>query len=354
MNPQEVIEAAIADGAFPGASWAFGSADRIETGSAGRHTYDDDSPEVKSDSIYDIASLTKVVATTSTAMLLSQMDELDIEKPVQFYLPEFTGAGKEDVTVLNLLLHNSGLPPHREYWKEFPSLLQAWSGIPQEELVYKPGSETQYSCVGFIILSMVLESILNGGGTVQGLKEFEVFTELSVLCRLQMGHSTFRPGPFTRRLCVPTEVVEDGFLRQGLIKGEVHDENAFFLGGVAGNSGLFSTAADLARFAQCLLRGGDGIFQEGFLKVWTAREDESSTRALGWDTKAEFGSSAGDLFGPNSFGHTGFTGTSIWIDPVAGAFGVLVSNRVNPTRENQKITTVRPRFYNAVYNSIKA
>jgi len=345
-SPQQIIQDAIEQGAFPGATWAFGTKDFIETGSAGRYTQEAESREVTADTIYDLASVSKVVATTSVAMLLSQMEELDIELPVSHYLPSFPG----DATVLNLLLHNSGLPPHVELWKLYEDRAAAWKGLPLTPLAYETGAETQYSCIGFIVLSMILEKLMNGGNDpTDMLKEFEVFAELSIFTRLSMGHTTFRPGPFTRRSIPPTEVNE-----RGEVQGVVHDENAWFLGGVAGNAGLFSSAPDLAKFAQCLLKGGDGIFREDFIRVWTRRESESSTRALGWDTKSEIGSSAGSEFGKHSFGHLGFTGTSLWIDPEEGIFAALLSNRTYPSRENQLITEVRPAFHDAVAQIIRA
>lgn len=353
MIPSEVVERAITSGAFPGAAWAMGTLDHIETGEAGRYTYEPDSAAVDSETVYDIASLTKVVATTSVTMLLSQMSELDVELPVAHYLPEFGGAGREEVRVLDLLTHRSGLPAHREYWNLFDSPEAAFAGIPQEAFVHEPGSQTEYSCVGFIVLAMVLEKILNGGQKVKSFKEFEVFAELSVFCRLNMGHTTYRPGPFTRRKVPPTEVHPDGHFRAGVVQGTVHDENAYFLGGVSGNAGLFSSAADIGRFAQCILRGGDDIFDQGHLLMWTQREDETSTRAMGWDTKSPVDPSCGQRFGPLSFGHLGFTGCSLWIDPEAKLFGVLLSNRVHPTRDNTFIQSVRPEFYDAVYGFLQ-
>jgi CubicO group peptidase (beta-lactamase class C family) len=352
VSTLDVIENAIEAGAFPGACWAFGTSESMEIGYSGQLTYEPSSELVSPGTIYDLASLTKVIATTSVAMLLSTMEEIDIETPIKDVLPEFNGGEKDQVTWLNLLLHNAGLPPHLELWKLFDSPEKAWEGLPETKLIYSPGTETQYSCIGFLILSMALEKVLNGGQKVKSLREFEIFAELSILCRLQMGHTTFRPGPFTRRSCAPTEIVSDG-LRNGVLVGEVHDENAWFLGGVGGNSGLFSTAGDIGRFAQCYLRGGEGIFREDFIRTWTRRESADSTRALGWDTKNDFGSSAGDMFGEHSFGHLGFTGTSLWIDPVNDIFGVLLTNRVHPTRENALITEIRPEFYDAVYWELK-
>ena len=346
LAPKTVVLDAIEQGAFPGASWAYGTLDYMEVGAAGRYTQAEDSKEVAADTVYDLASVTKVVATTSVAMLLSQMEELDIELPVQHYLPEFA---HPDITVLNLLLHNSGLAPHVELWKQYGARQDAWKGLMELPLIYPTGTETQYSCMGFIVLSMILERLMNGHQLVTDtLKEFEIFAELSIFTRLNMGHTTFRPGPFTRRSVPPTEINE-----RGEVQGVVHDENAWFLGGVSGNAGLFGSAVDLAKFAQCLLRGGDGIFREDHVRVWTQRESDQSSRALGWDTPSP-GSSAGTEFGPNSFGHTGFTGTSIWVDPEAQMFSVLLSNRTYPSRANDKHIAVRPEFQNSVARFIRA
>lgn len=352
MNPAELVQAALAEGVFPAAQWAYGDLNQIHLGSAGTFTGAPDSVAVTSDSMFDVASLTKVVATTSVAMLLSQMDELDVERPVEDYLPEFVGDGKEHVRVVDLLLHRSGLPAHREIWRMWPEPSEAYAAIPRIPLI-RPTGETEYSCIGFIVLAMVLEKILNGGQAVFSFKEFEIFAELSVFTRLNMGHTTFRPGPFSRRSCVITEVFNEPGFREGVAQGFVHDENAFFLGGVSGNAGLFSSAGDLARFAQCLLRGGDELFDPAHIAMWTQREDGSSTRAMGWDTKSAESPSCGAHFSPLSYGHLGFTGCSLWIDPLAQAFGVLLSNRVHPTRENDKIISFRPTFYDAVFEALR-
>lgn len=262
---------------------------------------------------FDLASLTKVLVTTPRSR-----EFLPLDVSVNDLWPAF---GKPEITVRKLLLHESGLPAHRELWEQCATPDDVWPTLAAMPLEYEPGSQAVYSCMGFLALGFLLEQA-NA-------------PEPNSWLASHYGTQFLRFNPPADARCLPTEF--------GL-KGRVHDENARFLGGIAGNAGLFGTVEGVAIATQKILRSEPG--------KWTQRASAQSTRALGWDTKSETGSSAGEKFGPKSFGHTGFTGTSLWVDPEAGIFGVLLTNRVNPTRENLKIQEFRPKFYDAVYDSL--
>ena len=303
--------------------------------------------------LYDLASLTKVVATTTVAMHLVESGQLDLERKVQDYVPEFQGEGKERIAVADLLTHSSGMLWWTDLWARHGHLnpTDAKKAYLEEifelPLVDQPGVNTTYSDLGILLLGEILE---RAGGL-----GYEALVRREVLDPLAMTDSSFAPPPSARARIAPTEV--DGEWRKRLVHGEVHDENAFGLGGVAPHAGLFSTASDLAKLAQTLLNGGTyngHRFLNGTtIQRFTRRAGRvgGSSRALGWDTPFD-PSSSGAYFSSDSFGHTGFTGTSIWIDPRQELFVILLTNRVHPTRENREIVRLRPLFHDAVMNSI--
>jgi uncharacterized protein YbbC (DUF1343 family)/CubicO group peptidase (beta-lactamase class C family) len=301
---------------------------------------------VTADTLYDLASLTKVVATTTMAMILVDEGRLDLDRPVREFLPGFQGPGKEAVTVRHLLTHSSGLEALAPFFREIRGKEAYVERIQAMDLVYPTGSRSVYSDPGIILLGAILEQVAG--------QPLEVFVEERVFKPLGMREIRFRPPPGLRPRIAPTE--EDPW-RGRLVHGEVHDENAFAMGGVASHAGLFGTAGDLARFAQMLLNGGvlDGrrIVSRETVELFTRRAGiPDSTRALGWDTKSAEGSSAGTLFSDRSFGHTGFTGTSLWIDPERQLYVILLTNRVHPTRENNLIREVRPAVADAVVRAL--
>jgi CubicO group peptidase (beta-lactamase class C family) len=297
---------------------------------------------VEADTLYDLASLTKVVATTTMAMILVDEKRLDLDRPVHAFLPAFQGPEKEGVTVRHLLTHSSGLPATAPLFREVRGKAAYAERIAAMDLGYPPGSKSVYSDLGVILLGEILEKTAG--------RPLDVFVRERVFLPLGMKHTGFRPPrPLWPRIA-PTE--NDPW-RGRMIQGEVHDENAFAMGGVAPHAGLFSTAGDLARFARMLLKGGGRIVSRQTLELFTAKAGiPDSDRALGWDTKSAEGSSAGTLFSPDSFGHTGFTGTSIWIDPERQIFVILLTNRVYPTRENNLIREVRPAVADAVVRAL--
>lgn len=312
----------------------------------GRLTYDKDAPPVTADTLYDLASLTKVVATTTMAMILVDEGRLDLDRPVRDFLPGFQGPGKELVTIRHLLTHSSGLDATSPLYKEVRGRAAFLERIEAMDLSYAPGSRSVYSDLGIILLGEILERVAG--------QPLDAFVRDRVFEPLGMRDTMFRPPPELRPRIAPTEI--DPW-RGRLVHGEVHDENAFAMGGVAPHAGLFSTAGDLARFGQMLLNGGvlEGrrIVSRETVALFTRRAGiPGSDRALGWDTKSAEGSSAGTLFSPTSFGHTGFTGTSIWIDPERQLYVILLTNRVHPTRENNLIREVRPAVADAVVRAL--
>ena len=351
-----VLEAAVADKAFPGATLAVGYKGKVAIHAFGNLSYDANAPAVDVRTMYDIASLTKVVATTTLVAKLAEGDfpvPLDLDAKVERYLPEWAAgpAGQDlewrhKVTVRHLLTHTSGLPPFKEYWRTSKSKQETLTRIFAEPLDYEPGTKEVYSDLGIILMAEIIERLT--GRSLDDLAKTYIFSPLG------MKDTTFRP---TRNLwpwIAPTEF--DRNLRNRLIQGEVHDENAFTMGGVSGHAGVFSTAPDLAAFCQMLLNGGvyahRRILKRGTITQFTAPQPLSNgTRTLGWVVPTE-GSSSGHYFSAHSFGHTGFTGTSIWIDPDRQLFVVLLTNRVNPTRENQKIAQIRPALHDAVMQAL--
>jgi CubicO group peptidase (beta-lactamase class C family) len=244
-------------------------------------------------------------------------------------------------------LHNSGLPAFKKFYEFCSSADDVLKDIYSSKLEYPTGEKMVYSDLGIITLAKIIEKVTG--------KRFDKFCKDEIFAPLKMKSTLFNPPDSLKKFCAPTEV--DNYWRNRLLQGEVHDEASAMLNGVAGHAGLFSIASDIAKLMSVLVNNGmnDGksFINPETVKLFTKRFSEQSSRALGWDTKSETGSSAGDFFSPNSFGHTGYTGTSVWVDPERKLFVVLLTNRVYPTRENLKISKVRPELHNAVIKSIE-
>jgi len=303
------------------------------------------SPKADTNTLYDLASLTKVIATTTLAMILEENGQLDISRTVVSYLPEFNSPEKAQITVKQILTHSGGLEAGANIYATARGREQYLYQINARPLEYTPGSSMIYSDWDMIILQLVMERIT--GKTLDVLANEKIFKPLGMI------DTQFQPPIALRPRIAPTQVDE---ARGGLLWGTVHDENAWAMGGVAGHAGLFSTAKDLALFSMMILNGGEGangvrIVKPATIARWTARQGKESTRALGWDSP-EGGSSAGQFFSPWSFGHTGFTGTSIWIDPEKDLFVVVLTNRVNPTRSNTRHVQLRRDVADAVQQSV--
>ena len=319
-----VIRRGITAGGYPGAVVVVGrrGAAVWEKG-FGRLGWSASSPRVLADrTIYDLASLTKVVGTTTAAMILYDEGKLDLDQTVTHYLPRFSGGLKDLVTVRQLLMHRGGLPAGRELWRHARSPEEAREIVLNVPLEYRPGTGQVYSDLGADLLGWVIEAIAGEG--------LDVFLEERVFEPLGMTDTGFRPADSLAYRIAPTEVTPP---RGYPLRGEVHDENAWVLGSVTGHAGLFGTAGDLAVFAQMMLNGGtyDGvrIVSDSAVRLFTARA--AGTRALGWEV-AEGQHGAGDYFGERAYGHTGFTGTSLWIDPDRELFVILLTNRVHAAR----------------------
>jgi len=338
---------AIKDSSFPGAVLLVShNGNTIYEKGFGHFTYDTSSASVTNKTIYDIASLIKVIATTTAAMICLDKNLFELDDKVSKFIPEFAQNGKENITILNLLLHNSGMPA----WKKYYSLNLSAEGIVNDiyklKTEYEPGTKTVYSDLGFIVLGKLVEKV--SGRTLDRFCGEEIFLPL------QMTETFFNPPDTLKFRIAPTEM--DNYWRMKQIQGEVHDETAALLGGVAGHSGLFSTGPDLIKLLQMILNNGtfngQQLIKPETVELFTKRFSEKSTRALGWDTKSEKGSSAGNYFDETSFGHLGFTGTSVWIDATRKLIVVFLTNRVYPSRENKKILKIRPKLHDAVIHAI--
>jgi CubicO group peptidase (beta-lactamase class C family) len=340
-----VMTAAIADHATPGATVAIARRGRLVVLKGyGRTDWAPNAPAATDSTMYDMASLTKVVATTTAAMILEEEGRLDVERTVASYLPQYDVPDKRSITIRMLLTHASGIKSNFPLWKDAKGREQYFAGMVTFPLVRAPGSAVEYTDWNMVLMQFVIEKI-----TGQPLDQF---LQARVFGPLGLRDTQYTPPESLKPRIAPTET-ED--FRGGQVWGVVHDETAWVLGGVSGNAGLFSSARDLAVFVQMLLNGGSyggvQIVKPSTVARWTARQRPDASRALGWDTPSP-NSSAGRFFSLRSFGHTGFTGTSIWADPEKELFVVLLTNRVNPTRDNQKIGPLRRAVADLVQQSV--
>ncbi len=350
----KVVNDAIKDSAFPGAVVLIAQDSAIIYEKAyGHFTYDPNSTPVSWNTMYDLASVSKVISTTTATMMCYDRGLIKLDDPVAKYLPAFGKNGKEKVTIRNLLLHDSGLRPDItrpfSYFDTVQNKPQAvMNEIFNDTLVYPTGSKMVYSDLNMILMGKIIEKVTG--------KTLDKFAEQNIFKPLAMYSTMYNPPASLKYRIAPTEY--DSTWRHKQIWGEVHDETSSLLGGVAGHAGLFSTAGDMARLLQMLLQKGNyegkQFIKPSTVELFTKRQSDLSTRALGWDTKSLKGySSAGHLFSNLSYGHTGFTGTSVWTDPTRDLFVVFLTNRVYPTRKDLKILWVRPKLHDAVIESLE-
>lgn len=351
------LDSAIAAGAAPGAVLGVSVAGQRYLYASGRLTREEPG-EAEPTTVYDLASLTKVVGLTTAMMLAVDEGKVDLDAPVHRYLPAFAGEGKERVTIRLLLAHGSGLPAWRPLFQETATREQAFALADTTALSSPPGTTDVYSDLGMIVLTQVVEALYHE--RLDSLLARRIFQPLG------MTSVRFLPTADRARIA-PTEL--DPW-RGRVLRGEVHDENAARLDGVSGHAGLFGAAPDLLTFGEWMMTGGQadrrsGGQTEGFapsarptvrpsvLREFTRRQRlvPGSDRALGWDTPAP-GSSAGSYLSATSFGHTGFTGTSLWIDPGHRLVIVLLSNRVNPTRDNPRWAPLRAAIADLVMTTL--
>jgi len=342
-----ILDAGVRDSVFPGAFAVIGTRDRVLVQRAAGHLDWAPSPVPDDSTLWDLASLTKVVALTTAMMQLWERGLVDLDAPVRRYLPAFQGPLKERVTVRHLLTHSSGLPAWRPLYLEGPTPDSILSLIYATPLDTTPGATMAYSDLGAILLGQVVVRVTG--------QPFDEYVVERIFHPLGMRDTRFRPPPELWDRVAPTEV--DTAWRRRQLRGEVHDENAFALDGVSSHAGLFGSGRDLARFARMLLDGGelDGvrIVAPGTIATFTTLQDSTlSNRALGWE-KPTGRNSAGHRLSARAFGHTGFTGTSIWVDPEQDLFIVLLTNRVNPTRARTGILQVRVELADAVVEVLR-
>lgn len=350
----EILRQAIADRAFPAASTAITFQNKlIALKPFGHFTYEPGSPNVTAETIFDLASVSKAVATATMAMLLYERGFLDLDAPVAGVVPEFVSGKasgfatddprRQEITFRMLLAHSSGLLAHEKFYlhvKTKQELLQAAFETP---LTTDPDAKAEYSDIGFIILGLALERLAD-----ITLDEF-CQTEFA---KLGMSRTGFNPPASLRSSIAPT--ANDTIFRKRIIQGEVYDENASVLGGVAAHAGLFAPAQDIAMFANVLLQGGAPLVRPETLKLFTQRQNTptGTSRTLGWDTPSS-PSQSGQYFSASSFGHLGYTGTSLWIDPERQLSVTLLTNRTWPDSSNKAITQIRPKFHDAVVEAME-
>ncbi|MCE1187574.1 MAG: serine hydrolase [Ignavibacteria bacterium] len=344
---QSIMQKAITDSVFPGAVILVSQNGKIVYHEAfGNYTYDKNSPRVTTTTLFDLASVTKVIATTTAAMLLVDQKKLTLDARVTDYLPEFGINGKQNITIRNLLLHNSGLPPFKKFYETCHDAAETWKEIYSSGLDYTPGTKSVYSDLGIITLGKVIEKITH--------QSLSVYCKERIFTPLGMASTQFQPGSNLKVLCAPTEY--DSYWRKRQLQGEVHDETSAMLGGIAGHAGLFSNAQDLEKLINVLLMhgrfNGQIFIDSTTVELFTNKADPLSSRGLGWDTKSDKGSSAGSLMSSRSFGHTGYTGTSVWADKANNCAVILLTNRVYPTRNNTKIIKFRPVLHDTVMNAL--
>jgi serine-type D-Ala-D-Ala carboxypeptidase len=343
------IDSWVAKKAFPGAVLAVGQHGRLLALKAfGRIDSSADAPPMPVNALFDLASLTKVIGTTTALAILYDRGLLDLDAPVVRYLPEFGGTrGHEAITVRALLTHSSGLKPSGLLWQQASDREGILRQIDTMSAPDPAGSVYRYQDINMILMGEIVQRL--SGMPLDRFLQKEVFGPL------HMKDTGFRPSKALLPRIAPTE--QDDKFRHVLVRGIVHDENAFVMGGVAGHAGLFSTAGDLATLAQLYLDGGTyrgrPLLRASTIRLFATRQNipSGSSRALGWDTPAAGGFS-GPLASPRALIHTGFTGTSIYIDPDRDAFVILLTNRVNPTRENQLISQARPAIHTAVLTAL--
>jgi len=359
----KVLESALASRAFPAASVAVTHEDRLAAMKAFGHSVyaDEDAPSLSRRSasgqgdslfnvtpatLFDLASVTKVVSTTTMAAILYERGLLELDAPITGTLPEFHSKAdprRDEITFRMLLAHSSGLPAYEKLFlkaRTRDELLHAAWAMP---LAADPSTRAEYSDIGFILLGVALERIAE--------EPLDVFCQREIFGPLALANTTFNPPAEMRSKIPPT--ADDRTFRHRIIQGEVQDENAHILGGVAGHAGLFSTAEDVARFAACTLNGGSPILRPETIALFTRREaaPEGTSRALGWDTPSA-PSQSGKYFSRSSYGHLGYTGTSLWIDPDRQLSITLLTNRTWPDCSNPAIKQVRPQFHDSVIEAL--
>ncbi|HUQ49321.1 MAG TPA: serine hydrolase [Terriglobales bacterium] len=343
---EKLIQSAIAARAFPAATVITTQCGALASHRFfGDFTYDSHSPTVNDETVFDLASLTKVLATTSMAMALFERGIFRLDQPLAEVLTDFADEDSRRtlITFRMLLAHSSGLPAHLRFFETATTKDEVISAALRSPLVTAPGTKVEYSDVGFILLGAALEALAG--------EELSPFCQREIFAPIGMTRTCFNPPEAWRPDIPPT--LNDDYYRNRIIQGEVNDENAYAMGGAAGHAGLFAPAKDVAKFALCMLRGGSPVFKPETVSLFTQRGSSpaGSSRALGWDTPSA-PSQSGKYFSPESFGHLGFTGTSLWIDPLRDVSITLLTNRTWPDAKSQAIKQVRPAIHDGMMEAI--
>jgi CubicO group peptidase (beta-lactamase class C family) len=351
-----IVETGIVNKYYPGAQLLIGNKEKvIYQKSYGKFTYDEGSNKVEDDDLFDIASLTKVVATTPSVMKLYEDGKIHLNDKVSTHIPEFANNGKESITILNLLLHNSGLKSWIPFHQLYSSRAEVLNAIYNIYLESPVGMGYKYSDLNMIILGDIVERVSG--------KNLDEFSKENIFRPLGMNNTTYNPSDDFMHKVLPTEF--DSYWRKRLLKGEVHDESAAMLGGISGNAGLFSNAEDIYKYMNMILNKGtfslfnkseNKIFEASTIQIVTEKPFVPyyiNTRTIGWDTKPISNSSrfripCGDLISSNCIGHTGYTGTSIWADLDRDLVIIFLTNRVYPSRDNLGIMEIRPELHDEV------
>lgn len=326
--------------AFPGAALVVTRGEEIAIELYAGHLTYDKRARVTADTIYDLASLTKVLVTTPLMMWLVEAGRVSLEQPLVSVVPEFKSddSRREHITFSHLLTHTSGLPAHRKYYEHARTSEALLAQVFSTGLVADPGTRTEYSDIGFILLGAAIERI--GGASLDQLAEREIFAKLDLL-------SEFGPLYHVGNVAPTLEAVD---FRMRQVHGSVNDENAWVMGGVAGHAGLFGTARDVSEFTRCLLSDGAPLFKPDTVKRFTEKQ-AGTNRTLGWDTPSQ-PSQSGKYLSARSYGHLGYSGTSLWIDPERNLSITLLSNRTYPDNKSQEIKRFRPLIHDAVIESL--
>ncbi len=336
----------VAESAFPGASVAVTHRNElVALAGVGHFTYDAGAQAVDENTIYDLASVTKVIATTTLVMILHERRKLRLDMPVKEIIPEFAGSDprREQVTIRMLLNHTSGLPAYLRLFEQAHDRERLAETAFRAPLTADPGTRGDYSDIGFIILGELLARTTG--------EPLEISCRKEIFKPLGMRTTTYNPPLSWKQQIPPT--VNDRSFRKRIVHGEVHDENASILRGVSGHAGLFANAHDVALFAQCMLDGGAPILKQETVELFTTRDASTpGSYALGWDTPTP-PSQSGKHFSPKSYGHLGYTGTSLWIDHERRLSVTLLTNRTWPDRASDKIKTVRPAFHDAILEALE-
>ncbi len=348
-NTRSVIETAIKQKAFPSATlliWHNGKV--LFHDSFGRLTYEPYAPKTDTLTLYDLASLTKPLAVTLSLMKFHSEGKIQLTDSLKTFLPQTANGGKEHLTLKDLLLHQSGLIAFRRYYDCCSTETQVLSRIYSDTLIRQIGDTTIYSDLNFVLLGKVVEAI-------SGKRLDEHFSETFAM-PLGLKHLMFCPPDSLSYRIAPTEV--DTHWKFSFPRPKVHDPTAAMLGGVSGNAGLFGNAGDILRLMLPLLNGGrlDSLqfFTPETIALFTTRDPKHKLRALGWDMRTNSEkTSTGKYFSMNTFGHTGFTGTSLWVDPSRNLCVIFLTNRVYPTSSNRQILSVRRALHDAIIEDLE-